>query len=618
MKRIVSLLLLLAFVFPFAACSESDSLVYEEIALLDTVNETVYSLSGTDALGRNFSAVGGAKSEKYVGLFYFLWIGQERTKQTGIYDNTKLLAELGEDYWAAYGTFESPADQYHFWGEPLFGYYNSSDPWVMRRHIEMLTMAGVDFLVFDTTNQFTFNQVWQVLFPIMEEFAAQGFAVPKIAFYTNTDSTTRIEELYRELYQPGLYKSLWFAPQGKPLIIGKNVSQLSAEIRAFFDFRSSLWPGQAAADDSFPWIDFSDRQSVYPKGGATGGSIMNVSVSQHSGWPFSDSVQYKDVLSASGVPYYHTNRGRGYTVASGINDPSKIAEGANFEEQWTNALSEDPSTVFVTGWNEWIAVKFYEDITVSTGVPSRVGIDDRRVFLVDTINQEFSRDIEPMKGGHGDNYYMQFVRNIRAYKGEGTLSASVSAYTVDVSGSIKQWESVKTGYRDFAGDAVARNAKDAANKATYTDNSNRNDIVELRVAEDAENYYFLIACADEITVFEQGDMSWMNLLVGINGSEAAAFEGYQYVINRSPSSGETSVERSKGGYAWETIGSAKYSLQGKYLQIALPKALLDVRSGGTLLLKVTDHITSPSDIMDYYVSGDSAPIGRLSYTYRGL
>ena len=35
----------------------------------------------------------------------------------------------------------------------------------------------------------------------------------------------------------------------------------------------------------------------------------------------------------------------------------------------------------------------------------------------------------------------------------------------------------------------------------------------------------------------------------------------------------------------------------------------------SLKVKVTDHITNPQDIMDYYVSGDSAPIGRLSYDY---
>mgnify|MGYP007049601001 FL=1 len=32
-------------------------------------------------------------------------------------------------------------------------------------------------------------------------------------------------------------------------------------------------------------------------------------------------------------------------------------------------------------------------------------------------------------------------------------------------------------------------------------------------------------------------------------------------------------------------------------------------------LKVADNVQNPGDIMDYYVTGDSAPIGRLSYTY---
>lgn len=619
MKRIVAVLVMLCMIFPFVACGEkTPSETGEKIALLETADKTSFTLSGTDALGRSFSAVNGNKEEKYVGLFYFLWIGQERSKQTDIYDNSKLLELLGEAYWAPYGSIESPADQYHFWGEPLFGYYNSADPWVMRRHMEMLTMAGIDFLVFDTTNQFTFDQVWQVLFPIMEEFASQGFAVPKIAFYTNTDSSTRITELYQSLYQPGKFKSLWFAPNGKPLIIGKNFAALSAEIQDFFDFRTSLWPGETPVENSFPWIDFSREQTVYPKGGATGGSVMSVSVSQHVGWPFSDSLQYKNVISASGIPYYHTNWGRGYTTASGVNNFDKIAEGANFEEQWQNALIKDPSTVFVTGWNEWIAVKFYEDITVTTGVPSRIGVEDRRVFLVDTVNEEFSRDIEPMKGGYGDNYYMQLIRNIRAYKGAGELAANTESKTIDVNGSICQWENVSCGYRDMVGDAVARNAMDAANKSTYTDNSNRNDIAEIRIAEDEENYYFLITCAEEITNHEEQDTSWMNLLLGIAGSADPSFGEYQYAVNRNPGNGLTSVERSKGGYVWEEVGTAKYSVNGKYLQIAVPKVLIGCKAGDTIVFKVTDHITSPSNIMDYYVSGDSAPIGRLSYTYKGI
>ena len=57
-------------------------------------------------------------------------------------------------------------------------------------------------------------------------------------------------------------------------------------------------------------------------------------------------------------------------------------------------------------------------------------------------------------------------------------------------------------------------------------------------------------------------------------------------------------------------------MNGKYLQIAIPKTLLGLNDSFTLKVKVTDHITHPEDIMDYYVSGDSAPIGRLSYKWK--
>jgi hypothetical protein len=32
-------------------------------------------------------------------------------------------------------------------------------------------------------------------------------------------------------------------------------------------------------------------------------------------------------------------------------------------------------------------------------------------------SKKHSRDLEPMKGGHGDDYYYQFVGHVRRYKG---------------------------------------------------------------------------------------------------------------------------------------------------------------------------------------------------------
>ena len=589
----------------------------KEITLKDSEKQTVLSLSSTDALNRSFSPVNAFDDEKYVGMFYFLWQGQEPSKQTEIFDNTKLLASLGEDFWDGTLLNESMPNQYHYWGEPLFGYYNARDPWVIKRHLEMLTMAGVDFLVFDVTNQFVFRQVWSEFLPIAREFTAQGFPVPKITFYTNTDSNARVKELYNQLYSQNLYKELWFAPREKPLLIAKNVSSLPENIRNFFDFRSSQWPGESYKTDGFPWIDFSRDQHVYPKGGAKGGTIVSVSVSQHPGWPFSDSVQYKNVSSGGGGTYYNTNWGRGYTTANGANDPLKVAAGANFEEQWENAILNDPSTIFITGWNEWIAVKFFEDITVTTGVPTRPNIPNRRVFFVDTVNEEFSRDIEPMKGGYGDNYYLQTAANIRRYKGKTGETVKGDKMTIDIFGSLAQWESVTSSFRDFVGDACERNFINAADTAVYTDNSNRNDISEIRLAHDDENLYVCVSAASDITEYVNGDKGWMNLFIGVEGSSGGKFGDFNFVINRSPKSGTTSVEKSLGGYNFQDVGSASYKVSGKYIMFSVPKSILGISSNFTLKVKATDNIKNPADFMDYYVSGDSAPIGRLSYTYIG-
>ena len=620
MKKLLCTALSALLCLSFAACGKTPDPPPEdnaEIVLADTCSQTVNSLSATDALGRSFSSVSATK-ERYVGMFYFLWMGQEPSKQSRIYDNTVLLEELGDEYWQAFGTLDSPADQYHYWGEPLFGYYNSLDTWVMRRHMEMITMAGVDFLVFDTTNQFTFNQVWNLLLPIMEEFTRQGFDVPKIAFYTNTDSPTRVTELYSSLYSKGLYKDVWFQPNGKPLIIANNTSALSAEIRNFFDFRASQWPGNAKNENGLPWIDFNEKQEVYANGGAKGGTVMSVSVTQHAGWPFSDSVQFKDILTTDGLSMYNTNYGRGYSRTTKQNNPNDLDSGINFKEQWDWALEKDPSTVFVTGWNEWMAVKFYEDVTIQTGVGTKenLGIPDRRIFLVDTFNKEFSRDIEPMKGGYGDNYYLQLIQNIRKYKGVEGEAFTAQEKTIDIDGDLAQWEDITVCFRDFAGDAVERNCKDAANRSTYTDNSNRNDIISLRVAEDNENLYFLVETAEKITDHEEGDTKWMNLMIGTG--ENGGFEGFNYILNRTPNGNQTSLEKLKAGYETEPAGSAQLRKKGKYLVLKVQKSALGITGNANLTLKVCDNVQKPNDIMNYYITGDSAPIGRLSYTYKGL
>src|SRR3546814_2153103 len=97
--------------------------------------------------------------------------------------------------------------------------------------------------------------------------------------------------------------------------------------------------------------------------------------------------------------------GRSYTHANGHSrEPGAVNRGLNFQEQWDRALELDPELIFITGWNEWIAGRYEEWQQQHNAFP-------------DQFDQEHSRDIEPMKGGHGDNYYYQMVANISRFKG---------------------------------------------------------------------------------------------------------------------------------------------------------------------------------------------------------
>jgi hypothetical protein len=71
--------------------------------------------------------------------------------------------------------------------------------------------------------------------------------------------------------------------------------------------------------------------------------------------------------------------------------------------QWYYAFKMRPKIVTLTWWNEWTAQK--------------LNIGGGKYAFTDNFNAEFSRDIEPMEGGHGDQYYKWMIQYISAYKG---------------------------------------------------------------------------------------------------------------------------------------------------------------------------------------------------------
>ena len=560
-------------------------------AELDKVDKqsTVTSLSATDTLGRSFDSVNSMDKKKYVGMFYFTWLGQHGT--TGLYDISKLT---DKQLWNG-DNQDSPNGQFHFFTEPLYGYYNSEDEWVIRKHIELLTLAGIDYIALDVTNAITYNNVYTKLFDIMQKYYDDGWAVPKFLFYCNTSSAMTITTLYNSIYSKGKFKDLWFAPEGKPWIVGSrddgSYLTLSADIQSFFQIKDSQWPNKEKLANALPWLSWDEKP--YNHNG-----IMCVNVASQTNGAFSESI-------TASRDY---NKGRGYLSTDAQNNKDRVLEGSFIKEQWDYVLAQDDVyMVFVTGWNEWAAQKQWGTTPVKSETHS---------YFVDTVNVEFSRDIEMMKGGYADNFYLQMADYIRQFKGTDTDTTTTPvSKTIDISGDINQWSGINAVYYDFVGDTKERNSAGMIPSIVYTDKTGRNDIEQIRMTADSENLYFLIACSQDITAYN-GEKNWMNLFLNIDGQDKGKWNGYQYILNRTVKDGKTSVEQLNADGSSVAISEAQMAVSGKYMQIKLPKTVIGIASDSyTIRFKVADNVTNYQDIMDYYVTGDSAPIGRLNYTF---
>ena len=200
-----------------------------------------------------------------------------------------------------------------------------------------------------------------------------------------------------------------------------------------------------------------------------------------------------------------------------------------------------------------------------------------------------------MKGGYGDNFYQQMFRNTKEFKYGEAEKYKFSA------GKEGDWSSAVV-YLDFEGDAMERDFAGYDSSVTYTDTTNRNDIVKTEVMQDGKNYYFRITTASDLTEYEQGDTDWMNIWIA-----TAADRDYAYVINREY--GKVS-KVSEAGY--EAVGNAQVSVSGNVMTVKVSKGALG--NPEAIRFRVSDNVDA-SDPMNFYVQGDSAPIGALGYTY---
>ena len=319
-----------------------------------------------------------------VGICYTMWFNAVLGSGDGPITNVPNVPELTEKYgWSDEYGFGNAEEQhndegrFHYWSEPAQGYYRSTDKAAHRRNLTMLQEAGVDFLVLDFTfvsgETVKHTRFWNshvewasiALLDTIAEMRAEGLKTPYVVMWPNSVDT--FDTFWDKFYGVEKWKDCFVYWNGKPFIMH--------------------WRNRASETERFT------TRAMY-------GLQGKVATGQ---WSYLEADNTPTVsYDADGTPEHV-----GVSVATQETYMSNIAtahgrQGGRFwNAQWQTAFRTHPKIVTLTWWNEWCAQLY------------RVG--DKYIFT-DNFNQEFSRDIEPMKGGHRDLYYRWLCEYVRAYK----------------------------------------------------------------------------------------------------------------------------------------------------------------------------------------------------------
>ena len=575
----------------------------------NSIKNTTFLYAGTDDLGRALDIVVGSNETKEVGMFYFLWLGSHGAEH--VYDVTKIIekdsnaAESSEAWIAAGGGDYGEA---HWWGESLFGYHTQEDEWVVDKDVQMLTDAGVDFLAVDCTNGFAYIEKWMVLLKVLDKYYQQGFRVPRVTPIVKAHPGRTIMTVYEEIYMKyPEYHNLWYRMNGKPAIIAdKEAEGLTQECLDFFTYIYPQWPREPYHADGIPWMDFglwTDDESLAIFGTEDTKTAMCVSLAQHVGTiALSSSAFYGD----------QTNHTRSWH--NGANDLAEDAYlyGYNFAEQFEYAIQCNPDIVFITGWNEWFAQRQRK-----WGIPGHPITDP--IILVDNADINNSRDIQPMKGGYGDNYYMQMIQLIRQYKGitipnsKLNFTAEIKSLNIDVKADFSQWDKVEWYYQDYVDDTNPRDAIGYGN-IHYIDNTGRNDIATIKIAHDEKCLYVYVQTVNEI--IGMGEEHCLSTFISTGNNENTTWNGYDFVINRVPALVDRLIVEQYTENGWSKVGEVAYLMEGNELQFEIPLTTLGLQNDNvSIQFKVADNYQDEDGIYSFYLHGDAAPYGRLNYVY---
>ncbi len=300
-----------------------------------------------------------------VSICYTTWFNAILGNGTEPIDSWYNITEIeaGRQEWG-------PSTAFHYWAKPEVGYYRSTDKTVIRRHMTQLYAAGVDFIIIDATflgDHCVSNGWWEnyterpatAICEVIMDMRAEGLGTPYMVFWLGTNRQGKLyEKAYDRFFSQEKWQDCFVYWDEKPFVLcWGNVEDCPYLDKMTVRTMRGLQYNAPADEWSFLTIDTWGKYAVGPDGKP---EQVTVSVA-------AQQTYMSDTTSAQG------RKG-----------------GTHWFKQWYNAFAIRPKIVTLTWWNEWTA--------------QRLPVDGGYVFT-DNYNQEYSRDIEPMEGGHGDQYY---------------------------------------------------------------------------------------------------------------------------------------------------------------------------------------------------------------------
>ncbi len=323
-----------------------------------------------------------------IGICYSVWfdhiLGSGTEPVTDWHNITEVLE--GKRGWG-------PAPAFHYWAKPAQGYYRSSDKTAIRNNMTMIYNAGVDFIILDHTNLHNgylgdpalkkrmIDDPMTALFDTIMEMRAEGLGTPYVVVWCGDNDGLLYRYLYDSYYNVEKWRDCFVYWDGLPLLLTTHTRPENFPLKdeGLYTVRSMWGLG----------VDFGGGQWSY----------LNPSINNCVTYASDGTPEHIGVSTASQKNYM----ARGTADNMGPGDAVGRKQGMTWYVQWYYAFKMRPKIVTLTWWNEWAA--------------QRLDIGGGQFAFTDNFNAEYSRDIEPMEGGHGDQYYRWLIRYVSAYKG---------------------------------------------------------------------------------------------------------------------------------------------------------------------------------------------------------